>query len=205
MSRRSREALRSRAILVLALLITPALSAAAKPANTVTLGLHVQKHNTRRIECALADSLGRSIPCSDFRNDWPTGVGADVYLVAISPDSTALTSVPCNINYNRACMGVFDFATCGQHGEFGAGSHIGYNRIIWDRETICHESHTKAQQVMGVFYVYAYAPDVFKVSPATVDSVRYAVTCSGDSLSLASGGSAIGFGSRLGVNPCDEN
>ena len=182
------------------------------------VALHAKAHALKNYCLAPNAPL---IACSQFTKTWPVGSSSDVYLiVAKAQQAPGVAGVSCGIMYNPAIGGGVDvyqtylcadleFTNAGAYGEWPRAG--GGNRITWVSTTNCQRTLYGTEGVQAVaeaFYVYAYSPDMFSVTPNNnlVSGPELAVAdCAASTtyLPLTGFGGAIGFG-QPGYNPCTD-
>jgi hypothetical protein len=201
-------------------------SADAGTQEGAVIALHAKAHTSDAT--TLCTTWKPTIPCQDYTTQWPVGSEADIYLVvAHAPDATkGIAGASCGIDYVAAegvGVDVFGWTLCayleftgeGVNGEWpaaGSGS-----RITWMATTDCQRTVIGiygVHAVCGVFHVYAYTDDTFRVTPnlneeppelAVADcnaSTTYFPTdnCGG----CDSHCGAVGFGQDQLGNPCSR-
>jgi hypothetical protein len=138
--------------------------------------LHVQAHTTKN--GAVCTTAAPAVPCSQYRVGWPVSTPADVYLVVVrAKPEPGIAGMSCGIDYDgRPGQGVdvlgyqlcadLEFPSAGLNGEWPADG--GGDRITWVSTTNCQRTVIDPDGVHAVacaFYVYAYSPDLFGVTP----------------------------------------
>ncbi len=168
-------------------------------------------------------------PCGDFTTSWPLGAGAMVYMIVARADSAlGVSGLSCGVRYQSpgtvtdgVGVDVFGYTFCSDfqfpQSADGNPNHLfpysgGGNRFIWDSTANCRR-HVVApygvETIACAFYVYAYSPDEFRVTPNETGAGPpefQVLDCDGAMASeLAFPGSAgmIGF-DRAGFNPCTD-
>jgi hypothetical protein len=137
--------------------------------------LHAQAHTTK--SSTICTTAAPAVPCSQYRTGWPVQTRADVYLVVVrAKPEPGIVALSCGIEYDsRPGQGVdvlsyqlcadLDSPSAGPHGDWPAAG--GGNRINWIPPN-CQRTVIDPDGVHAVacaFYVYAYGPDFFGVTP----------------------------------------
>ena len=141
----------------------------AGPLDLAKVLLHLKPHTAT--PCASPPT----VPCTNYTTRGRTGISYDAYLVVADVMGfEGLGGVSCGIDYNPApgsgadiytwtlCADGFEWTNSGPNGDWpSAGSG---NRITW---TTCQRNSPGSHgihAVAGVFYIYAYGDDRFKVT-----------------------------------------
>jgi hypothetical protein len=206
----------------------PAFAQLDNGQENAAVAVHAQAHNTKGMTCS---GLDHDLPCDGFTTRWPVHSGADVYFVVANANpALGVSGVSLGVTYgntpgarqNGQGVDVFDYVSCADleypngidpgdpSTDFPAAG--GGNRFLWDRTANCQRhivSPFKTQAVVCAFYVYAYAPDDFKVDMNRNESTgpEFQITdCVGPAISdMQWPGHAgyVSFGSYSdGYNPC---
>ncbi len=190
------------------------------------VALHVQAHDTKGLNCT---DLDPNLPCDRFIHTWPTGSGADVFMVICMGDPVVgVSGVSLGVQYaNTATLAdgvgcdVFSYTACSDleypNSPDGNVAHEfpysgGGNRLIWVRTSNCQRHEVDSwgvQAVVCAFYVYAYGPDQFQVDMnrnLETGPEFQIVDCPGPYLSdipWPEHAGVVGFGQdRSGYSPC---
>ena len=147
------------------------------------IAVHATIHNFKSSDCSIAPE----IPCSEYVTEWPVGVSADIWLVAVSRSLPGIGALSCGIRYDNGAEGgetmtngigvdLYEWTLCASGLEFPnciTGSPAdewpasgGGNRITWDASADCQTTEFGGDgihAVAGFFYVYAYSPDLFEI------------------------------------------
>ncbi len=198
--------------------------------------LHAKAHTTKAtIICTTWSPNATLIPCSNYNTNWPVGLNTDVYLtVARGLVAPGLAGMSCGILYDNARgsgVDVFGWTLCADL-EFTNGNLTcppdlppcewpisgGGNRITWVMTTNCQKTDVPpdgVHAVAGAFYLYAYSPDVFAITPnlnLMIPELAVADCKASTTLYDLTNGDAtwrmgaVGFGpveTYPGYNPCD--
>lgn len=201
------------------LVLSAAVPAHAQSLIDAKFALHAQTKTLNAAEiCVVNDPNTQGIPCSQYTTAWPLGVSADMYLVIGRVDPSAGTNgVRLGIDYNGAlgagvdefgwtlCSDGLEFPNTGPNGIWpaaGAG-----NTITW---VTCQQTvipPDDAHAVVGSFYVYAYSPDTFVITPNnnTVAGPELQLAdCSGQITDFPANTmtGSVDFGGGAGFTPC---
>ncbi len=193
--------------------------------------LHAKAHTTEATTiCTTWSPNAARIACSYYNTHWPVGVNADVYLVlAMALEAPGIAGMSCGIQYDNATgsgVDVFGWTLCADL-EFTNGAATcppdlppcewpisgGGNRICWVMTTNCQRTVIRpdgVHAVAGAFYLYAYGPDVFAITPnlnLPIPELGVADCKASTTLyDLRSNQSwlmgRVGFGTDPGYNPC---
>jgi hypothetical protein len=209
-------------------LLAASPSADAGTQDCAVISLHAQYHTTKA--ATLCTTWKPTTSCDLFRITWPVGTNADVYMViAQAYDVGAgVAGATCGIDYAAAeHVGVDEFGwtlcadqefpSAGVNGDWpaaGSGNHI-----VWFADTNCQRTVITApgptgssiHAIAGAFYLYAYSPDEFRVTPnPNLEPPELSVLdCNGSTSHLSMdgygyAGGEILFGSEgYPYNPCD--
>jgi hypothetical protein len=138
--------------------------------------LHAQAHTTK--SSTICTTAAPTVPCSQYTTSWAVRTPADVYLIVVrAKPEPGIAGVSCGIDYDgRPGQGVdvlgyqlcadLEFPSAGLNGEWPADD--GGDRITWVSTTNCQRTVIDPDGVHAVacaFYVYAYGPDFFGVTP----------------------------------------
>lgn len=197
--------------------------------------VHAKAHTTKGT--TVCTTWKPAVACSNYNTNWPLGVNADVYLVVAKGLVTpGIAGMSCGIQYDNALgsgIDVFGWTLCADL-EFTNGAATcppdlppcewpiagGGNRITWVMTTNCQRTvyaPDGVHAVAGSFYLYAYSPDVFQITPnlnlqipelAVADcaaSTTLFDLTTNDAMKRAG---SVGFGpveGYAGCNPCIDN
>lgn len=187
---------------------------------TAKFALHVKTRVDKSTEiCTVNDPNSQGIPCSQYTTAWPAGVSADVYLVIGQVNSVGVNGVRLGIDYNGApgagldefgwtlCTDGLEFPNAGPNGVWPAAG--GGNTITWltCQQTVIDPEGIHA--VVGSFYLYAYGPDTFSITPNNnlLSGAELQLSdCNGQitDFPLDTITGAVDFGGGYGVNPCTD-
>ena len=201
---------------------------------TMTTSAMAGTNDTAKIAGHLAPHIAKASPCispplppcnageSALTVTGAIGVGYDLYLFILDGSSQAgVSGAAFGIAYDEvpnSGVDVFGWTGCsdlafpyGPPGTNWPDSGSG-NLLIWDRESNCQRSPAAGDDdgdvtvCLGAFYVFAYSPDTFQITPRTyVPSPDFDVTdCNAEASHLPYPEQAglVGFGSNEGYDPC---
>jgi hypothetical protein len=209
--------------IVTAILFSPALlvgSALGGTLGAAKIALHAKTRAGKAVDiCTTESPNGLGINCQAYTTQWPTGIGADVYVMVAEVDSVGFAGISMGIDYDPVAgqgvdvlgwtsCGDLEFPNSGANGNWPAAG--GGNRVAWDGIGNCQTTLVAGDStftvVVGAFYVYAYNDDIFEVT-------KNRNLLSGPELVVADCSAAesdipdtqagiVGFGSAAGCNPC---
>ncbi len=142
-----------------------------------------------------------SFSCDSLKTRWRSNGGANVYLMAIVPESTSVVEG----HYSFVKSGeltIFDFTPCPEfNGRIVGQQSVTSNTLSWGTQNKCLPLGSVGTfKAIGSIYVYTYQAGTVELWPADT----WMKTCGRDTLWSEDRVSSIGFGDRNGARPCGD-
>jgi len=199
-------------------LLAPAQATAIQNANA-KIGGHLRVHAAKSQPCTSPPIPSCNSGEASLTDAGLTGVGYDLYLLVLDANPTAgVAGASFGISYGPN-LSVGSWQLCADLNFAGGPAGVSWpqsgsgNVVTWVADTNCQntpapgDNNGDVTAVIGAFYVYAYAADIFEITRREyVPEPDLSVAgCNGDlsNVVFPQNAGKVGFGASEGYDPCE--